>query len=90
MIERFQLRATKLVLLIDNFDYEKHLEALSLKSLADRKLRGNAIQMYKFMHEIDEIDKAKRFEVIQTQVLSHSFKYHRKISKKKNINTISS
>ena len=45
--------------------------------------------MYKFMHEIDEIDKATRFQVIQTQARGHSFKYHRKISKN-NIDTISS
>ena len=34
------------------------------------------------MHEIYEIDKAKRFQVIQAQVRGHSFKYHRELSKK--------
>ena len=34
------------------------------------------------MHEIDEIDKANIFQVIQTQARGNSFKYHRKISKK--------
>ena len=38
--------------------------------------------MYKFMLEIDEIDKANRFQVIQTQARGHSFKYHRGLSKK--------
>ena len=33
------------------------------------------------MHEIDEIDKANRFEVIQAQARGHSFKYHGEISK---------
>ena len=34
------------------------------------------------MHEIDKIDKANRFQVIQTQARGHSFKYNLKISKK--------
>ena len=38
--------------------------------------------MFKFMHDIDEIDKANRFHVIQSQVRGHSVKYHRKISRK--------
>ena len=63
MIERVQSRATKLVPLISNFDYEKNLEALNLTTLADQRLRGDAIQMYKCMHKIDEIDKANRFQV---------------------------
>ena len=82
MIERVQHPATKLVPTISNFDYEERLEALSLTTLTDRRLRGDTIQMYKFMHEIDEIDRINRFQVIQTQALGHSFKYHREISKK--------
>ena len=64
MIERVQRRALKLVSLISNFDYEKRLEALSLTTLANRRVKGDAIQKYKFMHEIDENDKANRFQVI--------------------------
>ena len=50
-----------------------------LRSLYSTRLIEDAIQMYKFMHEID---KAYRFQVIQTQIRGHSFMYHREISKK--------
>ena len=36
--------------------------------------------MFKFMHDIDEIDKANKFQVIQSQVRGHSLEYHREIS----------
>ena len=45
MIERVQRRATERVPLISNFDYEERLEALSFTTLADRRQRGDAIQM---------------------------------------------
>ena len=82
MIERVQSGATKLVPKISNVEYEECLEALSHTALADRRLREDAIQMFNFMREINEIDKSNRFQVIQTQARSHSFKYHREISKK--------
>ena len=55
MIERVQRGATKLIPLVFNFDYEEFLEALSLTTLADRRQRGDAIQMYTFIHELNEI-----------------------------------
>ena len=42
-----------------------------------------------FMHEIDEIDKENRFQVIQTQVRGHSFIFIVKYQIN-NIDTISS
>ena len=56
VIERTKYR-TKLVPTISNFVYEEYLEDLSLTTLADRRMRGDSIQMYKFIHEINEIDK---------------------------------
>ena len=48
MIERHQRRATKLVPTISNCDYEERLDALSLTTLADRRLREDAIQCISF------------------------------------------
>ena len=73
MIERVQRRAKKLVPLISNFDYEVRFETLRITNLAERSQRGDALQMCKFMNEID---KATRFKVIQTRVCGHSFKHH--------------
>ena len=53
---------TKPFTLISNF--EELLKALSLTTLTDRIQREDAIQMYIFVHEIDEIRKENRFQVI--------------------------
>ena len=48
-IERFQMRATKLIPVIKDLPYEERLRALKLPSLAHRRLRGDAIQTFKII-----------------------------------------
>ena len=83
MIERVQRRATKLIQSTSYLDYNERLEALSLSALFERRQQEDAIHMHTFIHGIDEIDKASRFQVIKTKVRGHSPKYDREISKKK-------
>jgi hypothetical protein len=60
-IERIQHRATKLVSSIRNQSYESRLKALDLTTLVERRKRGDLIQMYKIMHNIDKVDKSNHF-----------------------------
>ena len=87
MIERVQRLVSKLVPLVSNIDLKEPLEALCLTTLADRRLRRDAIHMYNFLHDIDEIDKATYFRLFKVRSAGHSIKYYRKISKNK-IDTI--
>ena len=47
----------------------------------ERRQRGDIIQMYKTMHDIDKLDRNNRFKVINNQVREYCFKYHKEITK---------
>ncbi len=79
-IERIQHRGTKLVSPLRNLSYERRLETLDLTTLADRRRRGDLIQMFKIMHKMDKLDRCNRFEIVQNQVRGHCFKYSKEIS----------
>ena len=81
VIERVQHKATKLVSSIRNLTYNKRLEALDLTTLMERRQRGDLIQMYKIMHDIDKCDRSNRFKIINNKVRGHCFKYHKEITK---------
>jgi len=55
LIENVQRRATKLIPSLSNLSYEDRLIALKLPSLKYRRLRGDMLQVYKFLKE-DKID----------------------------------
>ena len=80
-IERIQHRATKMVQSIRYLPYESRLKALDLTTLAERRQRGDLIQMYKIMHNFDKYDKCNRFQIINNQVRGHCFKYFKEISR---------
>ena len=50
LIENVQRRASKLVQGLQDLGYEEHLQKLKLPSLVYRRLRGDLIQVYKYMH----------------------------------------
>jgi hypothetical protein len=56
LLEKVQRRATKLVPALKSLAYEKRLVAMNLTELADRRIRGDMIQLYKFMHGIDVVN----------------------------------
>lgn len=51
-IERIQRRATKFIPNLKDKPYEERLKALKLPTLAYRRLRGDAIETYKYTHSI--------------------------------------
>lgn len=52
MIERVQMRATKLLPGLRNKSYSARLKSLNLPTLKFRRLRGDLIEMYKIVHNI--------------------------------------
>jgi hypothetical protein len=81
IMERVQHRATKLISSIRNLNYESRLEALGLTTLVERRKRGDMIQLYKIMNNMDKFDKGSKFKIIQNQVRGHRFKYFKEISR---------
>lgn len=77
MIERVQHRATRLVPGFAKLPYEERLRRMDLTSLEDRRLRGDAIEVFKYMHKIYNVDESgmlPRHNQIGTITRGHSFK----------------
>ena len=55
-IEKVQRRATKVVKACKNMSYEERLRFLHLPSLKGRRIRGDLIQVYKIVTNIDDVD----------------------------------
>jgi ribonuclease P/MRP protein subunit RPP40 len=80
-IEWVQRRVAKLVHSTSNLSYEDCLKNLGFTTLAERRQRGDMIQLYKIMHEVEELDKGNNFQIIQNQVRGHCFKYFKEITR---------
>ena len=52
LLESVQQRATKLIPEIRNMCDENRLKSLDLPSLSYRRLRGDAIETFKYLHDI--------------------------------------
>ena len=52
-IESIQRRATKMVLGFENLEYEDRLRRLKIPTLKYRRSRGDLIQVYKYLHNIN-------------------------------------
>ncbi len=56
-LEGVQHRATKLLSNLSNLPYEERLKKLNLPSLSYRRMRGDAIEMYKYCHNNYQVTK---------------------------------
>ena len=81
MMERVQHRATKLVPTIRNHKYEDRLKILGLTTLFERRQRGDLIQVYKNIHEIEQFEKSINFATINYNLRGHCLKYFKEISR---------
>ena len=75
MLERVQRRFTKLGPLT-KLDYNERLIRLGLTSLEIRRIRGDLIQMFKYVKGFDKINFVTPPEFLKTITRGHMFKYH--------------
>ena len=66
LLERVQQRATRMVPTLRHLRYEDRLKVLDLPSLAYRRLRGDAIETYKHLHGIYNVDSTVLFPLNQS------------------------
>lgn len=82
VLESVQRRATRLVPGLKRYEYEERLRRLDLPSLVFRRIRGDAIETYKFMHGMYKIDTEKLLPVA-AQLLTRCARGHSlKLSKR--------
>ena len=62
LIEGVQRRASRFFKNLKNLSYEERLAKLSLTTFEERRLRGYLIQVYKIIHEIENINLIKGFK----------------------------
>lgn len=63
ILERVQRRATKMIAGLRNVKYEDRLVVTGLLPLDKRRVRGDLIQVFKFINSIDKIDYRKLFNI---------------------------
>ena len=73
-IENVQRRATKLIPGFKDKPYNERLEELKLFSMEYRRKRGDMIQVYKILNNMDRIDHNKFFTLCQNNNRGHSKK----------------
>ena len=64
MLEKVQARATKLVPNIQHLPYEERLLKLKLTTLEKRRERGDLLQTYRIMKQIDKTKPEKYFQLV--------------------------
>ena len=68
LLESVQERAVKMVSGLSGKTYQEKLKELNLPSLADRRKRGDLIQTWKIIHEVDRVKCSQFFNLIQEPV----------------------
>ena len=85
LLESVQQRATKLIPELRNMCYENRLKSLDLPSLSYRRLRGDAIETFKYLHDIYTVDSSLLIPLSQPTggvvTRGHSFKLQKRDSK---------
>ena len=74
VIENVQRRITKILPQLSNLCYEERIKKLSLSTLMYRRNRMDMIQVFKIVHNIDDISMNELFEFSDTQTCGNSKK----------------
>ena len=57
MLERVQMRATKIIQILRNISYEMRLKVCGLTTLETMRLRGDQIEVFKILNGYESMDR---------------------------------
>ena len=84
-LEQVQRRATRLVPQLRDIPYDDRLKAMNLTTLEERRTRGDAIETYKLLNGLENVNHNQFFKVIRegpsTQTRGHQLKLETQYSK---------
>jgi len=81
LLERVQRRATRMVPGLAKLSYEERLEVMDLPSLSYRRLRGDAIEVYKYLKGIYKFDSSSMLplvDLMSSQTRGHCLKIQKR------------
>ena len=82
MLEKTQMRATKLIPGLRNLRYEERLKECGLKTLETRRLRGGQIEVFNILNGYENIDYNIFFEIKESKITrGHNFTLVKKQSR---------
>ena len=81
-VEDVQRRATRMIGHLKNLTYPERLKKLKLPSLEHRRLRGDMIEVYKYMNGIYKTEKPKLEKATTVHLRGHSMKLKKQSCKK--------
>ena len=76
-LEKVQRRALNMITDLKHLDYQEKLLKLDLFSLSKRRLRGDMIETFKIMNEIDKIDSNLFFTRSTSNTRGHNLKLYK-------------
>ena len=82
-LEKVQRRATKIIPELKDLPYIERLKKLNLPSLEYRQLRGDLLQTFKIIHDIDNIDKNEFFSMSDNETRNKNLKLFKHFAKTK-------
>ena len=71
-LEKVQRRATRLAPELSELPYEDRLKAFKLTTLEERRIRGDAIETFKIMRGLEDVDSSKFFTPARQGPLQHT------------------
>ena len=84
LLESVQHRATRLINELRKLPYEERLRLMDLPTLAYRRLRGDAIETYKFLHGMYSVNRSQLLPLVEetgtyvTVTRGHSLKLQKR------------
>jgi hypothetical protein len=76
LLENVQRRATKMVPDLKCLEYEDRLRSLKLPSIAYRRIRGDAIEIFKYTHNMYWVPNTPLKQALTTTTRGHDLKLH--------------